>query len=88
MTWEPTLQVIPNLSLGFYQDILTPLLYKSKATTFHRSEKGFRQVFFPCFTSRATHLMYFVRAYGEEWSQGTLWTKLTRNSLSLLSFRL
>lgn len=20
----------------------------------------------------------FVRAYGEEWSQGTLWTKLTR----------
>lgn len=35
-----------------------------------------------------THLMPFVRAYGEEWSQGTLWTKLTRYALSLLSFRL
>lgn len=79
LTWEPTLQVIPKS--GVFSRYLESLGVKRDL-----AKSSFPVL--PLELMAFTHLMRFVRAYGEEWSQGTLWTKLTRYALSLQSFRL
>lgn len=63
LTWEPTLQVIPKS--GVLSRYLESLGVKRDL-----AKSSFPVL--PLELMAFTHLMRFVRAYGEEWSQGTV----------------